>query len=230
MSGAYPFLDLSGCRPVRGGGRRHVFVHPTDPNLLVKVERAGWHEAGAATGLKRIKRRLMPGSARRAMLAEVRQARAVERRATAGDGPTPIPRFHGFVRTALGRGGLHQRIVSEEGGDVPNLAELRAGQGMLADPDLLASIADLMRRLRDFGVVVTDIHPSNIVLSRSGDGLRGTLIDGYGDRAAIPVRSLSGRLNAAKLSQRAGRLAAALGLTWDAARWTFLPGVAPPSE
>ena len=74
---------------------------------------------------------------------------------------------------------------------------------------------------RILDIVARDVKSSNIVYGTRGAGPACFLIDGYGERNLIPLRSLSQRLNDRSLNKQFSLIAQKAGLAWNADKRTF---------
>lgn len=218
MKAISPHLRLCGAEPAGVGGRRHVFLRPDDASIVVKVNRAEWTDRNVRP-VKRLTRWLFPASAQRDLRAEAHEAVRIARRADRMGIPNPLPRFYGIVPTDHGPATQHERIREPDG----RIATVLRDAWHEAGPALVPALDTLMRRLHALGVVVTDLHDRNIVVTQEMGVPVCRMVDGYGDRAAIPVRTWLGVINERALDIRIARFGKRLGLRWDRRNRRFMP-------
>ena len=115
---------------------------------------------------------------------------------------------------------LVRKVADAEGRMGPMLDRLIASDAFGdAELDLLNALA---ADLAAAGIVVYDARPANIVLEKRRDGpARFVLVDGFGDRAAIPLRALLPPLARRRLARALRRTAQETGLEFDGVRFAF---------
>ena len=184
-------LRLTGETPLAVSHLRSVYQHPQHRDELIKIMRADvvatrWDRRGR--WLKRLPRtRHYVG-----YLRELKEYIAAKARAPHVD--APIARMIGVVDTDLGLGLISEKVVDADGALAPTLAAVYARSGFT--PELDAALAVFRRHLLDANVIVGDMHAWNIVLgSDSRGGPRLVMIDGFGEKHAIPVSSMSRTIN-----------------------------------
>jgi hypothetical protein len=181
-------LRLSQTQPLAAGRFRLVFAHPDDPLLLVKVLRAEIVTARAGRWLKRRSRVRHYGL----YLREIQESLALAARFP--DASSPIARTLGTVVTDLGLGLVAELVRDAQGAPAPTLETLVRERGFT--DELRALLDALLAELMRCDVIVGDMHPRNIVYgSDSGGGPRLVLIDGFGEKNALPLCSMSRAFN-----------------------------------
>jgi hypothetical protein len=186
-------LSLAHQSPLALGNLRAIHQHPLHPELLIKTLRA---EAVArrydAPGrwLKRLPRaRQYTGFAR-----ELTEYMALVARAPSG--VAPVARMVGIIETDLGLGLVSEKIVDAHGTMAPSLhAIYRQNGGASEWTD--AALDKLLDELLRFNVIVGDLHASNIVfgVDSRGGAPRLILVDGFGEKNILPLKSISRWLN-----------------------------------
>jgi len=186
-------LILAHQPPLAIGNLRAIHQHPEHAQLLIKTLRP---EAVArrfdAPGrwYKRVPRaRQYTGFVR-----ELKEYVALAARAT--HGIAPVARMVGIVETDLGIGLVSEKIVDAHGALAPSLhAIYRQNGGASAWTD--AALDTLLDELLRFNVIVGDLHASNIVYGTDsrGGAPRLVLVDGFGEKNLLPLKSLSRWLN-----------------------------------
>ena len=184
-------LTLSSAEPIAVGHLRSVYQHPARANELIKVMRADavarrWDAPG------RWHKRLPRTRHYIGYLRELKEY--IGARARAPDVDAPIARMIGVVETDLGLGLVSEKVVDAEGALAPTLAAVYEKRGFT--PELHAALGDFLQGLLDGNVIVGDMHAWNIVFGRdSRGGPRLVMIDGFGEKHAIPVSSMSRPIN-----------------------------------
>jgi len=220
-------LRLSAERPFATGGRRLCFVHPLDPARCVKVLRTD-DARFVKTG-----RTLVPAALRREYdnnEDERRALAALERRLSSAD-YRHLPRCYGYEPTDLGRG-LVLDLVRDEPADEAPGPIARSVRQVLAEgvplEDLRAAYDAMGEHFIRCGVTTRAILDHNLAAQRRGAGWNLVLIDGFGERAWIPIRSMIPavrRRSAQRRVERGWRRLEATarevraGADWDRSRW-----------
>lgn len=186
-----PMLELAQLRPIALGHQRAVYQHPDDENLLIKTMRPEavakrWDAPGK--WLKRLPRtRHYVG-----YLREIKEYIATHARAGADP---PLVRIAGLVETDRGLGLVCEKVRGSDGGMAPTLLTCYVEHGGEPPwaPAALAAFCDGLLRNH---VIVGDLNAANLVYgSDSRGGPRLLMVDGFGEKNAIPLASMSRRLN-----------------------------------
>jgi hypothetical protein len=184
-------LLLAGRDPLAVGHLRSVYQHPQHRDQLIKLMRADvvekrWNARGR--WLKRLPRT-------RHYIGYLRELKEyIAARARSETGELPIVRMIGLVETDLGLGLVSEKIVDTDGALAPTLAAVYARRGFTQE--LHAALDAFVRGLLAGNVIVGDMHAWNIVYgSDSRGGPRLVMIDGFGEKHAIPVSSMSRAIN-----------------------------------
>lgn len=177
-------LLLSETTPIAAGGRRYVYRHPDDPDLLVKIIQPKHRERMAARHGKSWK----PVGRYRELtefLREIHEHLA----AVAAHGSTPpfLNEVAGVVDTDVGPGIVVRAVLGSDGELAPTLRQLIAAGTFGPREQRLfdAFIAALMAS----PVVVSDMRADNVVLA-DGTEPRFVLIDGLGDNTLLKLKSM----------------------------------------
>ena len=205
-------VKLSGLRPLTSGARRRVYALPGHPDLLIKVVPP--HKVYEPRMVKRLIRGLLESTRYRNVLSEVNYEMVLSLRLGPDCATSPLPKCIGVVSTDLGAGVMVERISDRTGGLARTLYGLCASNEM--DRDLLCHLNDLVAKLFDMHIVAPDLHAGNIVFGQRHRKDAFFVVDGYGERTVIPVRSLSQWLNNYSLRKRMVRIASKTGLVWSA--------------
>jgi hypothetical protein len=183
MHGLRDLISLRDSSPLFTGTLRHVYQHPAEPGLLIKVpkykrEPTVWE------------RRWRPYFGNTANLRELRE---VVRMSTGGrEVPVHFPSVFGMVRTDKGWGLVVGKECDRSGAIAPTLGQLKAAGRF---DEASAALERFVRWLQHTDAVVQDVHPNNLLLADRGGTSEIVLIDGFGDRAAITMRTYFPSLN-----------------------------------
>jgi hypothetical protein len=210
-------LHLTDGDLVAKGGHRNVYACPNQPELLVKVTRPRTRRNRSFS--KRLVRRLLPDSAFRNALKELECEMKAALKIGGDIAQLPLARSFGVVQTDVGPGVVVERIQSEDGELAHHL--LWMSKRHLLNEEIVADLNSFVQKLFQFQVVGRDIHEQNIVYGVRNETRMFFLIDGYGERNLIPLRSLSRRLNDRSLNKQMQRIAERTGLHWDKTRRAF---------
>lgn len=214
---AVQLLQLSDQEPLAKGGHRDVYACPSQPELLIKVTRPRTRRNRSFS--KRLVRRLMPDSAFRNALKEIE----CEMKAALKSGPDiaqlPLARSFGIVQTDVGPGVVVEKIQSDDG-DLARHLSWMCKRNVLNDA-ILENLNSFVQKLYAFQIVGRDIHEMNIVYGQRDQVHMFFLIDGYGERNLVPLRTLSRRLNDRSLNKQMWQIADNTGLRWDATTRAF---------
>lgn len=184
-------LALADTTPLAVGHLRYVFQHPQSDSMLVKVMRA---DAVAArwNAPARWHKRLPRTRHYVGYLRELKEYISARARAPGVD--APIARMIGVAETDLGLGLVSEKVVDTRGALAPTLAAVYEKRGFT--PHLEDALAVFLKGLLDSNVIVGDMHAWNIVYgSDSRGGPRLVMVDGFGEKHAIPLSSMSRTIN-----------------------------------
>ena len=185
-------LRLTGETPLAVGHLRSVYQHPQHRDELIKIMRADvvatrWD--GRGRWLKRLPRtRHYVG-----YLRELKEYIAARARAPGID--PPIARMIGVVDTDLGLGVVSEKVLDAQGALAPTLAVMyERARGFT--PAMNVALDVFLEGLLACNLIVGDMHAWNIVHGTdSRGGPRFVMIDGFGEKHAIPLSSMSRTIN-----------------------------------
>lgn len=129
----------------------------------------------------------------------------------------PIAEIGGLVLTDLGMAQVCEKITDLNGGLAKTLSALLA-HGQI-DKERLQWLNHFSTTLYALNLNVPDLKPANVVLDEARE--RFVLIDGFGDKTALPVRSWSKLLNQRQLDVRFSEMTQSGLLHWDVRTKTF---------
>ncbi|RDC73774.1 hypothetical protein DLJ49_06585 [Rhodovulum sp. 12E13] len=188
------------------GSERAVFDWPDQPGLLIKVMHPHALRRDARGGV----RDPVGQRERRAWQAALAYATRTRR-------PPPVAEVIACLPWGSGTAHIVRKVADADGRMGPTLA-LLADQGRLGDAEI-EMLNDLVADLQAAGIVVHDARPANFVLETSRHGAsRFVLVDGFGDRALVPLRSWLPVLARRRLATALYRTARETGLHWDGRR------------
>lgn len=187
----YRPIKLSDRRPLASGSSRHVFLHPNDDDLLIKVIRRDAVDKRYGSGRPWYK------TTRRyrhfiSYLREIREEIAM--RAQSETHPASLQRVVGFADTDLGFGLVVEAAKDRDGNLAPTLPELVAAGRY--DAKVRADLQACLDELLASPVILADVHGANLVYA--WDAARGdhfVLIDGIGCKTLIPFNQMSRLIN-----------------------------------
>ena len=229
LQGNRPLITLKNSTPLAQGGTRMVYRHPEDPGLLVKIVVP--NPGRRREGLARLIIWLYPPAAYRFVDLEVKAwRRLIARNGALAD--LPLPRTMGFVQTDLGRGQITEAIPGPDGSGLALTVTELARRGP-PDAVILDALNRFAARLLALNIVTRDLSPRNVVLDSRTTPPHFVLVDGFGDKNTIPLRTLFRRINRRKLEPQLERLGQTLGLGWTGngfRRRAPLPAAQPKSQ
>lgn len=220
MPYAVQLLRLSDQEPLAKGGHRNVYAYPDQPALLIKVTRPRTRRNRSFS--KRLVRRILPDTAFRNALKEIECEMKAALKSGDEIAQLPLARSFGVVQTDVGPGVVVERIQSGDGQLANHLLSM-CQQQELSD-QMLGDLNRFVGKLFELQIVGRDIHAENIVYGLRGQTRMFLLIDGYGERNLVPLRSLSRRLNDRSLNKQMQQIADRTGLVWDKAHRVFSLG------
>jgi hypothetical protein len=195
-------LALAHLQPLALGHQRVVYPHPHDPALLVKTMRPEsvakrWDAPGR--WLKRLRRT-------RHYIGYLRELKEYIAAHTLKDADPPLARIAGLVETDVGLGLVCEKVRGSDGGLAPSLFQCWLGHGgepPWAQAQLAAFRAGLLRH----NIIVGDLNAANVVYgSGSRGGPRLLMVDGFGEKGAIPLCSMLRRFNRHATERRFRRM------------------------
>jgi hypothetical protein len=188
-------IPVSQLQPIGFGSQRYAFVHPDNPDLIIKVphanyilrrsgERGKWYKKWSKKRL-RVRHFLV-------FLREIKEHFAVR---AAGDSIPPyMQTVVGFVETDIGMGVVTQAVRTADGELAPTLTSMLK-QGRF-DEAASRHLDEFFEWLLASPIVVGDLNPGNIVYGYDpAHGQVFVAIDGLGEKNLIPFNSMSSRMN-----------------------------------
>lgn len=211
---------------VAEGGERVVYVHPDDPTRLIKVMKPTPPEKMVKWKFSHLTRRYIPSSRWRTTTKQYDEYRRLmlDHQFDA-DFQLPVAHLYGFVKTTLGLGCISERVMDGDA-NAPTLeGMIKAGTFTDAHWD---SLNAFVAHLYDVTVCVADMGPANFVFGQRYIGAAGVasspawvLVDGFGDRFAVPLRTWSRRARVIGMDDAFKRRKRIAGLDWNPAKRQF---------
>lgn len=195
-------IKLSHLQPLASGSTRDVYLHPQDPDLLIKVIRRSAIEKRYGKGrpwykLTRRYRHFI------SFFREIREEIAL--RAVTDQHPASLQEIIGFAETDLGFGLVVAAAKDRNGELAPTLPELIARGEFNAESK--AALEHCLKELLESPIVLADLHGGNLVYAWSPEhGDHFVVIDGIGCKTLIPIGSMSKRLVRISKQRRIDRL------------------------
>lgn len=187
-------LELKNCTPMFDNGRhRVVYQHPENAELIVKVVRPKWGEQHAA--FNSWKKRFKPLRENSINMHEFHEMMRLDldinRR-------TPhLLTTLGMVRTDLGWGMVCELEKDVDGTPAKSVCDL--GEKL---KDYIPEFKEFCNAILNSRVVLTSCHRDNVVLAWREGHYEFVIIDGIGERTAIPLRTYFPSINKKKNLKR----------------------------
>ena len=211
-------LQLEKSLYIASGSERHVYLHPTDPQKLLKVMRP--HEdLGKRFTFRDITTRLFPSVRPRLICKEYDEYTRIQLNNPQPDQRLPITHMYGFTHTNLGLACVAERVAGENS-QVGETLRQKIDAGTLDDADLSA-LNLLVSQFYQLGIRAGDIKLPNLVFGTRDAGYECVLVDGFGDTHAILVRSLGKWANSLGLNDSFKAIGERSGLTWNKSERSF---------
>lgn len=195
-------LELSKSQPLALGHQRAVYQHPLSPHLVIKTMRPEsvarrWDAPGK--WLKRLPRT-------RQYIGYLRETREYIAAHVRIDADPPLARIAGLVETDVGLGLVCEKVLGADGRIAPTLFRCWLDHG--GEPPWAArALADFLDGVLRHNVIVGDLNAANLVYgSDSRGGPRILMVDGFGEKALVPLSSMSRCFNRHATLRRYRRL------------------------
>ncbi|SFX09143.1 YrbL family protein [Marinospirillum alkaliphilum] len=179
-------LLLAAETPLLKGSARHIYQHPHDKNLLVKVL---IHQPYATRpgSLKEWRHELRFRFKHLCVLRELNEYVRIKSIATESSIFPHLASFRGFADTDLGPGIIVEAQKDQYGKLAPTYTELlKTGR---FDAQAAADLEAFFQTYKASSLVMSDLTGRNIVYAWQGDCHRFMIIDGLGDKTLFPIRS-----------------------------------------
>jgi hypothetical protein len=195
-------IDLKHLDPVFKGGMRLVFIHPENPDLLIKVIDPNAKKIRYGKDVAFYKRPRRHGHYVN-YFREVSEYIAIwnlEERA-----PHFLQKIIGFVETNEGLGLIVEAAFDENGNYAPTLAYLIKNE--LMNDEIFEKLIEFLGYLKNSSVIISDLHPKNIVYAFKPEiGFYFVMIDGIGCSTLIPIKAIFGFLNKRSKNRKIKRM------------------------
>lgn len=200
------------------GKQRSVYKFPNDEQLLIKLaEHDDGH--GSQPRHREFLRRYFPSVRYRHIFCEIEHETSIKIHATLKGIRSPIAPTRGVFK-ANNAVGLVVKQISLKNGEVgPTLHEL-ISQGRF-DDKALSALNVFARSFFTLGVIAGDVHAKNIVWGDHNGEFVPFLVDGYGDRNLVPLKTYITWFKYRKLHKCFKHLASQFGCTWVRSEQVF---------
>lgn len=173
---------------IGSGGYKKVFQHPTDENKLIKVMRP--ERVGPDGGFKkhgRFKRNSMQGVYRQFRRELIQYLQLCKSDYAKKTYQFPIETPYELIATSVGLGLVVEKIISPSG-KTQSLGYLTKNK--LLETKHFDALKKFFQDCRDLHVVYGEVNADGIMYTEHRSGRpEFVLVDGIGERLAIPVRS-----------------------------------------
>lgn len=203
---------------VAEGVDRQIFVTASG-TFLVKI-RKSLSRPGNPNWSKRLENRLVPMARFRFENIEILHELNVRMRASLLGVESPFAPLRGVAETDLGLGLMAEPIWGADGILAPTLATIYQNDGL--SDTLLDELNLRTQHLFMLGAAMFDYNPRNIVLGApSGGQKRLYVVDGYGERTLLKLRTHVGLFRRRHLHKQCGKLAKQISLQWNEKTLSF---------
>jgi len=196
---------------VARGKLRTVYQFPNDEELLLKLAEVD-DGVETQTGLRGYLKRHYPYARYRNMFCEMEHETRIQMRAKLKGVRSPIAPTRGMVSSQKNLGLLVKQVSQKDGSIGLTLDELFA-QGMF-DEKALNALNEFAQLFFTLGIVAGDVHAKNIVWGDLEGELTPFLVDGYGDKNFIPLKTYLPWTRYRKLHKCFKHMAKQIGCEW----------------
>jgi hypothetical protein len=187
-------IELSSNKLLSEGGGRHIYAHPENPDIVIKL-----HKPLREKPLQALRTLFRPKRRRfgRLLNSVVEIDAFSEMVARTGRVPAFVTQFLGFIATNRGPGAMFEAIRGADGALAPTLENHARNNPV--ESGIEVAIDKLWDQIVEFRAIVSDPTLRNaVVTGDAANGYRLTLVDGLGERTLIPIMSWSKRAHAAQ--------------------------------
>ena len=206
MSKLLTYLDVSSLEIVSRGQKRNIRILPGSTNAVLKTIRPDIVDSSGQFMHKNLLQSLRPHGCHCSTLRELEEYIIQCRRNHASNQHSlPIAHIIGLLPTNEGLGLLVEKITDQHGDLAPTMAELIKSNKIKNKH--LSALEDFRNRCIDNHIVIGDLHAGNITYTESRSNKPECVcIDGYGEKALIPVHRWSRTLNRARINKIINRI------------------------
>lgn len=203
---------------VARGKQRSVYQFENDKPFLLKLaeENTGTE---AQTGLRGFLKHYLPYARYRHIFTEIEQETKIQMRAKLKGVRCPIAPTRGVVSSDT-TFGLQVEQISQKDGSIGLTLKQLFEQGML-DDKALAALNEFAQSIFELGVVAGDVHANNIVWGDIDGELVPFLVDGYGDRNFVPLKTYIPWFRKRKINKCFTHMAKSVGCEWSRSERVF---------
>ena len=183
-------IQLNNSYLISKGSERSCYVHPSDSDICIKVTR----KFGPRTHAR-----------------NKREVKYAEKYNQSSPSLTVVPYYYGTIETNLGIGVLFQLVRDYDKSISIRLADHIAKNTI--DSTLQYKIVDLYHTLLKASILVSDLHPGNLLLQKSSENdYKLVMIDGFGNSDFIKICDYSHFFLKKKLIRKFERMLLQIGL------------------
>lgn len=211
-------LQLDKSLYIASGVERHVYLHPTDSQKLLKVMRPQ-EDQGKRFTFRDITTQLFPAVRSRLIRKEYDEYIRIQLQNPQLEQRLPITHMYGLAHTNLGLACVAERVAGKNS-PVGETLRQKSDAGTIDNNDLIA-LNLLVNQFYQLGIRAGDLKPHNLVFGTRDAGFECVLVDGFGDIHAIPVRSLGKWANSLGLNDSFKLVGERTGLIWNKSERSF---------
>ncbi len=204
---------------VARGKQRSVYQFPNEEQLLLKVTQ---QDSGLEQqpGLRGHFKSYLPYARYRHIFCEIDHDTKIQMRALLKGIRSPIAPTRGVISLNTTLGLMVKQISQKDGAVGLTLNELFAQDKF--DEKALAALNEFAQSLFTLGVVAGDLHTKNIVWGDYNDELVPFIVDGYGDRNFIPLKTYIPWFRKRKIHKCLTHMAKQIGCQWLRSERVFI--------
>ncbi|SHH04724.1 PhoP regulatory network protein YrbL [Cognatiyoonia sediminum] len=216
-------ITLNKNKLVAEGVERRIYVHPNDPTRLIKIPKIKSDDHYKRWTFGDLTKRFFPSTRTRSITKQHEEYQRQLRESQQSAASLPVSLFYGFAPTNLGTGEIFERVTNDSGENAPTLRDVH-DQG---DFDI-NKLNTFVEHLYSLAICVSDLNPANFVYGyrhteagQKSPNKSWVLIDGYGDRFAIPIRTLNATTRRYSIDDAFKRSRKLPNLEWNAKERRF---------
>lgn len=203
-------IKLSGQQVVAQGRRQHVYEHPHDPHLIIKLPIPETTDNRGNLTRKRLLDRFRRATVFRNFLREFQEYLELKARYPEPDAELPLSGILGIVQTDKGIGHVYERVSDPDGSLSAQLKHLIA-DGKISQQQVRELHEHFDQLMREH-VVLCHFNLENILYQKRPDGTgRFVWVDSIGNRQFIPTRRWFRWANNRKLADIRDKCLKAMG-------------------
>lgn len=203
---------------VARGKQRSVYQFNNDKPLLLKLAEEGTG-LEAQTGLRGFLKHYFPYARYRHIFNEIEQETKIQMRAKLKGVRCPIAPTRGVFSSNTTFGLLVEQISQKDGSIGLTLRQLYEQDKL--DDKALNALNEFAQSIFALGIVAGDVHANNVVWGDIQGELVPFLVDGYGDRNFIPLKTYIPWFRKRKINKCFTHMAKGIGCEWSRSEQVF---------